>query len=82
MISEYPFDDQIFGDHTDQDFPGCFYVAIILRSLQKNKVRIFFSVCDAVCTDTVFGCGAWLLIGVGCIFCIAVSVQKNIGDSR
>lgn len=32
-----------------------------------------FTVCDAVCTDTVFGCGAWLFIGVGCIFCIADS---------
>ena len=38
-----------------------------------NTVRIFFTVCDAVCTDTVFGCGAWLFIGVGCIFCIADS---------
>ena len=65
-----------------QGFSGCFYVALILRSLQRNRVRIFFTVCDVVCTDTVFGCGAWLLIGVGCIFGIAVSVQKNIGDSR
>ena len=74
MISEYPLDDQIFGDTTQiRIFRGVFMLLSFYGPYRRIRSVYFFTVCDAVCTDTVFGCGAWLFIGVGCIFCIADS---------
>ena len=70
VISEYPFDDQIFGDTTQiRIFRGVFMLLSFYGPYRRIRSVYFFTVCDAVCTDTVFSCGAWLFIGVGCIFC-------------